>query len=382
MSPKAFDGAALKLSLLLLDAAADPRQCSSVLRMLCRSLDAGAGQIALVQRPGNGLVALYSHGLEERARRTYAGLEDILDSDPRLRAAMRRPGQPALCHKILSEATLHRSELYRTILKPAGIEHSLVLPIVVDDEQFVLALTLMRGVGAAPFDDGDVNTLKSITPHLTLLSRAAAPRLLADDELTILRTMCERSVVAILVVDPRGRIVFENPAAREMLSRQGGLKRSDDRLTHSSAQQAQSIAAAISAQASGSQQSGSRHLLLPHGSGTVLHATFSLLPKAPGRAKGLADLRPNIVISLVDPMRTYEPDVDVLQVSFGLTAAEASILKLLAEGTPIGRIASLRGSAIGTVRNQINTIMSKTGTHRQTDLIRLALTAAPLFRGD
>lgn len=83
---------------------------------------------------------------------------------------------------------------------------------------------------------------------------------------------------------------------------------------------------------------------------------------------------------LIDSRKTYVLDEQLLQSSFGLTLAEANVLRLLAEGVPIGRIATARGSTIGTVRTQISTIMSKTGTHRQADLIRLALTASPLFR--
>jgi DNA-binding CsgD family transcriptional regulator len=382
MSSIPFDGAALHLAALLLDAVADPRRCIDVLRALCKAFEADSGQLALIERPSNTILARFSYGLSDAAKRTYAGFKDILKSDPRLRAAIRHPGQPALCRNIVPEATLLRSELYKTFLKPAGIGDSLLLPLVVENDRFVLALALMRGTETAPFDDAHLVQLGAIAPHLTRVSEAAARRLTSDDELAVLRTLCERSVIAILVVDASGRIVFENPAASELLQRQSGLRRSDGRLSHVNQQHAQALAEAIAARKTGGQRTGSRHLLLPHGTGTLLHATFSLLPRAGSHAHGLPDKERHIAISLVDTRRTYEPDPAVLQVSFGLTAAEASILKLLAEGTPIGRIATLRGSAIGTVRNQINTIMSKTNTHRQTDLIRLALTAAPLFRDE
>jgi DNA-binding CsgD family transcriptional regulator len=43
----------------------------------------------------------------------------------------------------------------------------------------------------------------------------------------------------------------------------------------------------------------------------------------------------------------------------------------------VERIAVVHGVRVSTVRTQLRSIFEKTGVHRQTDLVRLALSTAP-----
>ena len=57
---------------------------------------------------------------------------------------------------------------------------------------------------------------------------------------------------------------------------------------------------------------------------------------------------------------------------FDLTPAETEVLQLLAEGHVPARIAELRGASLATVRSQVRAIYEKTGTHNQSEFMRLA----------
>jgi len=61
----------------------------------------------------------------------------------------------------------------------------------------------------------------------------------------------------------------------------------------------------------------------------------------------------------------------------GLTHAEARVSAALTLGETVGQIAAAYGVRVSTVRAQIRSIFEKTGVHRQSDLVRLALTGAP-----
>jgi DNA-binding CsgD family transcriptional regulator len=65
---------------------------------------------------------------------------------------------------------------------------------------------------------------------------------------------------------------------------------------------------------------------------------------------------------------------------YGLTEAEARVTAALTLGETVEQIAAAHGVRISTVRAQVRTIFEKTGVHRQTDLVRLALTGGPLFQ--
>lgn len=66
---------------------------------------------------------------------------------------------------------------------------------------------------------------------------------------------------------------------------------------------------------------------------------------------------------------------------YGLTEAEARVMAALTLGATVDEIASEHGVRTSTVRAQVRSIFDKTGVNRQSDLVRLALTGAPLLSG-
>lgn len=67
-----------------------------------------------------------------------------------------------------------------------------------------------------------------------------------------------------------------------------------------------------------------------------------------------------------DPLARFARD-------FRLTEAETHVVAHLANGTTLAEIAATRGVSLSTTRNQIKSVMAKTETHRQLDLVRLML---------
>ncbi|MFT5799538.1 MAG: DNA-binding CsgD family transcriptional regulator/pimeloyl-ACP methyl ester carboxylesterase [Candidatus Azotimanducaceae bacterium] len=64
---------------------------------------------------------------------------------------------------------------------------------------------------------------------------------------------------------------------------------------------------------------------------------------------------------------------DILRRAFSLTGAEADVVQSLVECCSVKDIAALRGRSIDTVRAQVKSILSKTETRSQVELVRLAL---------
>jgi DNA-binding CsgD family transcriptional regulator len=59
--------------------------------------------------------------------------------------------------------------------------------------------------------------------------------------------------------------------------------------------------------------------------------------------------------------------------SMGLTRRELRLVDLLLDGLPLKRAASEMGVSYNTARLHLARAMQKSGTHRQVDLVRLAL---------
>ena len=64
---------------------------------------------------------------------------------------------------------------------------------------------------------------------------------------------------------------------------------------------------------------------------------------------------------------------DVLRQAFDLTPAEAEVMRALTEGQAVPEIAEARGRSVETVRAQLKSLMSKTETRSQSELVRLTL---------
>jgi len=64
---------------------------------------------------------------------------------------------------------------------------------------------------------------------------------------------------------------------------------------------------------------------------------------------------------------------------YSLTEAEGRVVSALTLGETVEQIAVAHGVRVSTVRAQVRSIFEKTGVHRQTDLVRLALSGGPLF---
>jgi DNA-binding CsgD family transcriptional regulator len=103
---------------------------------------------------------------------------------------------------------------------------------------------------------------------------------------------------------------------------------------------------------------------------------ISVLPAEHGRhlvVKRIAASPPTCgaLLIFLDIRDSGELDRDLLQRVFGLTRAEASLAQWLARGCSLQETAEKRGVSVGTARMQLKSILAKTHTRRQAELIRL-----------
>ncbi len=85
------------------------------------------------------------------------------------------------------------------------------------------------------------------------------------------------------------------------------------------------------------------------------------------------ETEPGFVIALASELGWPAGFTDMLRGAFDLSPAEGEVIRALAEGAPLADIATARGRSIATIRAQIKSIMSKTETRSQAELVRLTL---------
>ena len=83
-------------------------------------------------------------------------------------------------------------------------------------------------------------------------------------------------------------------------------------------------------------------------------------------------------IFVADPQTTPRASLDAVRERFGLTPAEAKVLAALVDGSSVREAAARLGVSERTVSTHLGRVFMKTGTHRQSELIRRVLAAPPI----
>lgn len=231
--------------------------------------------------------------------------------------------------------------------------------------------------GYGPSAPSSNANLAAILPHLTKsaeMGRAIrALRLKANSATAALN----RVRVGLVAVLPSAEVIWKNNAATEILERTDALATSpQNRLLCNETSLTEELAhhcAAVSATAVGDGATSEHLMTLPRrDDGPAL-----LLDISPLRGSDTEFEEDGALLTLVDPAALPQMPVRRFARLHGLSPAEAQICALLLDGNPVNDIAEKRNRSPVTVKNQIATILAKTGADNRADLIRLALRVMP-----
>lgn len=267
---------------------------------------------------------------------------------------------------------------YKSLRKNLGVARRVGVRLSEDRVWFDAAsigyetITRSHGVGGADLLLPHLSRAVEISRMFFKLRQAYAAVLTALDHIDVGIAICRKD----------GQVVVANARAQVMLAAGDGISKSrDGSLACVQSSEDDAVMAAIMA-ASGTAQ----------GAGHASRATISVTRKgsdqpilvdvAPLRDSG-AELDPGLtgaLVVMVDPARM--PDLNIARFSkaYALSTAEEDVCALLIKGHSNIEIAERRDTSPVTVKNQVASILSKTGTHGRADLMRLVLRILPPVR--
>lgn len=88
---------------------------------------------------------------------------------------------------------------------------------------------------------------------------------------------------------------------------------------------------------------------------------------------------PGVVMFMFEPKPSDESSFDEVARIFGLTKAEAKLTLAIVNGMTANEYAEMHGVSINTAYSQIKEVLSKTGTRRQAELVKLVLQHSPSY---
>jgi DNA-binding CsgD family transcriptional regulator len=271
---------------------------------------------------------------------------------------------------------LKKKEFYNDHLAKGGIEHAL-LGLVENNKSCVAAVALYRDKSGSEFGEPELKILRFLAPHLrrsfnlyrrflTLKSRTEG----IENALDILPT-------GVIFVDFKGDVILMNRTAAACVAERDGLLATPAGLRAELSAESIQLQKTIQEATATSSGNGSR------AGGTVVVSRRARPPLgvqiSPIRSSTVDVSRKAAAVAFVtDPLRIQRPQQETLRMCYGLTAAECRVALLLSDGGSPREISDTLGISENTVRTQIKSIFSKTGVHRQSELIRLLVGSAGL----
>ena len=273
----------------------------------------------------------------------------------------------------IAKEDLTKTEFYNDFLKPQDLHSSLMIRLAADGYE-IATFNIGRPERRGQFDAADIEIAEVNHPHLIrafqLGRKFADTRRLGGDMASVL----DHSPHGVFLLDRTGRIRHVNRKGEALLAEAGGLVTIHGRLSIAAPDAARRMHALVCAAGSSDRErrgGGSMALATP---ARRLPLSVTVAPARPDRFSAF-HAGPSVVVCVTDLEAEVSLPEQRLRELFGLTAAEARVALALFDGLGAADAAASLGVSFHTVRNQLVRIFEKTGTNRQTDLVRLMMRA-------
>ena len=250
------------------------------------------------------------------------------------------------------------------------------------DDLLPTTSTYYRGADSGPFTETQRQRLKLIAPHLSRALGVMQRLRSADLNVAANHAALDLLDTGILLVHPRGHVVFANRHALRLLREEDGLRLrgragAADSLQAADPKTQKAIESAL-------QESISPDILTtPHFTRRVsVHRPSGRAPYMLGFSSlsldnefGSGSDAPRAIVFVTDPEQSIDIDMEWLRSTYGLTKAEARVASLLVTGDATDEIAAKLGVSVNTLRTQLRQIYAKTGTGGRVKLIRMLISS-------
>jgi DNA-binding CsgD family transcriptional regulator len=366
----ASEGEILELIAGVYDAALQADLWQVWLRRLCRALHAPAGALFLRAGATGADPGYVDEGVKPGFRgRFLHGPRP----DPSLvgSAEALAPGEFQIVSEAVPRKLFLASPFYREWMRPQGFRH--LLAGMIDRTPGSLAgLGLLRKQGGPPFGDAELEVLRRLVPHLQRAIRVQDLRRLSAIEREAAELIGDALRIGALLVGATGEVLGANRRASALLAAPDGPRLKDGRVIARTPAETQAfhelVAAAARPRSATRPARGGALLLGRDGQLPPLVVLASPLQVSTG-GPAWTELAIALVI-LRAPEEVPVPSEAALRGLYALTPAEARIACMLPDKTVDG-IAEALGVSLATVRTHVQHLLAKTGTRRQSELVRL-----------
>ena len=354
------------------EAALRPSQWAIVLdRLVALFKGNGAALRTFDATPETGGLWL-THGIDRQAQQEftkYFQTRNVWEMRADALGAF-EPGTVVTSDMLLPYSELRASEFYRDFLRPNDIQDllGLVLHDGITPPMPRTVLSIFRSHRQARFADADVALAREYLPHLarSVEMNFRFAELRRREAVNSLSFTPFAPALAYFRRD--GALLEANRAAESVFAERDGLALVDGRLVANVLRDNEFLQRVL-------QLGDSPPFRIERPSGKLAYIAVPVALRADALDPPDAR-RPHLALFLHDPTVTAEPKLDVLARIYRLTPSETRMVQALVlygSAKSIFRNTDLNRN---TVRSQLKSVLRKTGTNAQAELMRVVLTSA------
>lgn len=367
------------LLLALYDAESDNRGWSHFLKCCCDSLDA-AGAVVEV----NGTLA-GTYRIDEAYVAKYGGHYGAKNIYIQRCGDILRAGTVVLGEGLCPNSELEKSEYYNDYLAPQDVYHS-VAAVIEKKSDRLIHVGFVRPKRAAAFGVSEVEFLQFLAPHLQLAMQVRKRLQNLEGAKAAMLEALDYLPFGVFLLDASGRVIESNNKADAMSKPRDGFYISNRQLiamrSDENIRLKNSIRDAVGVYTGAGVKAASVvRLSRPSGRRPFILCVAPLRVSIPARLAS----RIVAAVFVSDPNSESKPDSALWRACFAFTPAEIRLASLLLAGKTVKEASDLLQVTTNTTRTQLKSIMSKTGTCRQSELVRVLLATLvyiPVGRGE
>lgn len=350
------------------DAVLEPSRWDEVVGRIVAATNSVSGSIAIRRSGSIHLSAI--HNMDPFYLDLYA--KNFYNRNPldTLKDSL-SPGQIRSYTKVTQSRTFKSSAYFNEFIHPQGWGDG-VISCLARGQTASGYFGIIRSPDRMLVEPAEWNLLETVVPHL---QRAVEVQRLLLRATTIADSLGQAFTAAgfgVLLVSGDCGVLFGNAKAEEHIRRRVGLGYARGRLVATDRvvnQRLQALVRAGTKTEHGTEGGGGTLELRREGEGQRL--IVHVIPLVPQRTWAILDRdRPAAAVFVVDPGADLLVRVRQFAARFGLTSAEIRVLAEIIAGSRMHAAADKLKIAEGTVRTHAKRILAKTGTTRQSELIR------------
>jgi DNA-binding CsgD family transcriptional regulator/PAS domain-containing protein len=260
-----------------------------------------------------------------------------------------------------------RGPFFQEWLRPQGCVD--VANVVLDKSDANCADLLTFLPGGRMADDEMRRRIAAIAPHARralLVNKAIDAR---KSEAAAFAKILDGLAVAIFLLDSAGRIAHRNSAADNLLDAGDVLRSVNGQLVARDAWANRALREAFAA--SGKLPAACGCIALPMAAEDGEHYIAHLLPLTAAERGATGMAYKSVAALFVRKAALGRPRDDVIARRFELTRAELRVMLSIADVGGVPETAAALGVAESTVKTHLRRVFAKTGTNRQTELVKL-----------